>query len=128
MTEFFQIAGMLTPAIERLKSSVRKASPCSPRWWRLSTVVPSGPRTVEEAVFLMAAATPLSTNGLFQRSTKWWRWISLLSLLRFRSCGIELAVNCLLNALTITFEFQRIFPSKVIEIFGWGLNHLRSDK
>ena len=34
MTELFQIAGMLIPATERLKSSVRKAKPCGPRWLR----------------------------------------------------------------------------------------------
>ena len=34
MTEFFQIAGISTQATERLKSSIRKARPCSLRWRR----------------------------------------------------------------------------------------------
>ena len=38
MMEFFLIARMSTPATERLKSSVREARPCSPRWRRWSTV------------------------------------------------------------------------------------------
>ena len=32
-----QIAGMSTPATERLKSSVRKAMPCGPMWCERST-------------------------------------------------------------------------------------------
>ena len=46
MTEFFHIAGMSIPATERLKSSVRTARPCAPRWRRCSTVSPSGPWAV----------------------------------------------------------------------------------
>ena len=42
MTEFFQIAGMSTPATERLKNSIKKVRPCSPRWRRWSMVSPSG--------------------------------------------------------------------------------------
>ena len=41
MKQFFQIAGISTPATERLKSSVRKTRLCSPRWRRWSTVSPS---------------------------------------------------------------------------------------
>ena len=53
MTEFFQIAWVSTLATERLKSSVRKVSPCSRRWRRWRTVSPSGGRAVEEPVFLL---------------------------------------------------------------------------
>ena len=98
MTEFFQIAGMSTPATDRLKSSIRKARPCSPRWRRWSMVSPLGPWVVEEPAFLMAAETPLSPNGLYERSTKWWQWMTLIRFLSARSCWTELAVNCLLKA------------------------------
>ena len=54
---------------ERLKSSVRKARPCSPRWRRWRTVSLPGPWAVEEPAFLMADATPLSSNGLHEGST-----------------------------------------------------------
>ena len=36
--------------------------------------------------FLMAAATPLTSNGLYEGSTRWWRRRSLISLLTARSC------------------------------------------
>ena len=55
MRELFKIAGMLIPATERLKSSVRKAKPCGARWRRWSLVSPSGPWAEEEPAFLMAA-------------------------------------------------------------------------
>ena len=61
MMEFFQIVGMLMPATERMKSSVRKAKSCGPRWQRWSTVSPSGPWAVEEPALLTAAATPHRT-------------------------------------------------------------------
>ena len=64
MTELFQIAGMSTPATERLKSFVRKAMSWGPRWCRWSMESPSGPWAVEEPAFLMAAVTPLSSIGI----------------------------------------------------------------
>ena len=121
MTEFFQIAGMLIPATERLESSVRKARPCGNRRRRWSMESPSGPWTVEEPAFLMAAATPLSSNGLFEGSTRWWWLRFLMILLIVRSCWAEQAVNCLLKARAIAFGLEWVFPSKAIEIFGGGL-------
>ena len=123
MTEFFQIVGMLIPATERLKSSVRKAKPCGPRWQRWSMVSPSGPWVVEEPAFLMDAAMPLKSNGLFEGSTRWW-WRFLRSLLMVQSCWAEQAVNCLLKACAIAFGLEWVFPSKVIEIFGGGFDLL----
>ena len=112
MTEFYQIAGMSTPATERLKSSVRKAWPCSPRWRRWNTVSPSGPWAVEEPAFLMADSTPFSSNGLYEGSTR-----CVCS-----ECSI---VKCLSKACAITFELEACaiaFPSKAIEIFGGALD------
>ena len=117
MTEFIQIAVMSTPASERLKSSVRKARLCPPRWRRWSTVSLSGPWAVEEPTFLMAAATPLSLNDLNEGSTRWWY---LMSLLCVRSFWAERAVNCLCNRLQTGVGFF----SKEIEIFGGGLYFL----
>ena len=59
-------------ATERLKSSVRKANPCSSRWRRWRTVSPSGPWVVEEPAFLMATATPLSSNSLYETVMRRW--------------------------------------------------------
>ena len=115
---------MSIPATERLKSSVRKAKPRAPRWRRWSTVSPSGLCAVEVPAFLMVAATPLSSNGLYEVSTRWWRWRSLISLLRQRSCWAEQAVNCLLKAWAIAFRLEWVFLSKAIDILGGGLHLL----
>ena len=103
MTEIFQIAVMSSPATERLKSSVRKAWQCPPRWRRWSTV--------EEPAFLMAAAMLLSSssNGLNEGSTRWWSFISLLIV---QSFWAEQAVNCLLKACAIAFEVECVFSRR----------------
>ena len=74
MTEFFQIAGMSPPATKRLKNSFRKDTPWGPRWWRWSTVSPSGPWAVEEPAFLIVAAITLTSNSRKLESTRWWWW------------------------------------------------------
>ena len=79
---------------------------------------PSGPWAVEESVFLMAAATRLSSNGLYEGSTRWCWWMFLMNLLMARSCWSELAVNCLLKARAIAFGLEWVFPSKAIEMLG----------
>ena len=117
-------SGMSTPASKRLKSSVRKAKPYSPRWQRWSTVCPSGLLAVEEPTFLMATPTPLSSNSLYEGPTWWWRWRSLMSLLSARSYWAEQAVNCMLKAYAIAFELGWVFLSKAIEMFGGGLDLL----
>ena len=81
---------------------------------------PSVPWVVEEPAFLMAAAMPLFSNGLYEGSTWWWR--ILMSLLMARYCWAEQAVNCLLKARAIAFGLEWVFPSKVIEMFGGGFN------
>ena len=86
-------------------------------------VSPSDPWAVEEPAFLMAAAMPLSSNGLYEGSRRWWRWKSLMSLLMARSCWAEQAVNYLLKARAITFRLDWGFPSKAIEIY-WGTRPL----
>ena len=74
--------------------------------WGGARESPIRPLAVEEPAFLMAAATPLSSNGLYEGSTRWWRWRSLISLLRARSCWAEQAVNYLLKACAIAFELE----------------------
>ena len=65
---------------------------------------------VEEPALLMAAATALLSNSLWEGSTLWWPWRSLISLLSARSCWAEQAVNCLLKARAIAFELDWVFP------------------
>ena len=87
-------------------------------------VSPSGSGAVEEPAFLMAAAMPFSSNGLYEGSTGWWWWMFLMSLLMARSCSAEQAVNCLLKARVIAFGLEWGFPSKAIEMFGGGFDLL----
>ena len=115
ITEFLQIAWMSTPATERLKISVKKAKPCSPRWQRWSTVfhliggrarLPddrSDASHVERPIFGVHAMVLVS---------------SLMSLLMVRSWGTKQAVNFLLKARAIAFEQEWVCPSKPIEMFG----------
>ena len=78
ITEFFQNGVISTPATERLKSSVRKVRPYSPRWRRWSSANPSGHWLVKMPAFLMDAVMPLSSNGL-QEVSSWWWWRSLIA-------------------------------------------------
>ena len=82
---------------KRFKSSVSKSRPCSPRWGRWTTVSPSGPWAVEEPAFLMAAATPLTLNSLYEGSTRWWR--SLISLLN--ACDASNSAYCISTFLPV---------------------------
>ena len=70
MTEFFQIARMSIPATEteRLKSSVRKAKSCAPRWWWLW-------RSLIRLLRVVLGGVGQNRPGLWSRS----RWSRMFS-------------------------------------------------
>ena len=55
--------GRLTPASEKLKSSVRKARPETPRCFRWATVSLSSPTAIDGLASLIAGSTSRTLNG-----------------------------------------------------------------
>ena len=96
MTEFFQIARMLTQELRQ-----------------------EGQAMLTKMAEVEQEPPFLSSNGLYEGSTRCWR--SLMIILSARSWWAEQAANCLLKACAIAYELEWGFFSKAIEMFGLGM-------